>query len=447
MFKKLFIVFTLTILMMVSCIPAIAETISKLDKNQDALVISNDDFEYMDPEWFDLWTLNNPPQNIFYCGYDVAIDEKNNLIYVAGLNYNMMDANHSYVLQYDMEGNLKESKYWEKYFQFNSPHEQCNAICVYDGYLYVARANPNTGNLIVEKYDKTFSQPLWKKSYDNIGEPSRMEYYENNLYIFGMVRPHADNVYFVKISENNGDLKWSNSLKHTNARLASFITPIGDYIYLCGTQRDDGDGYFNIYLKKYHVDGNLINEIVLDNNDWENAFSMAYDGENLIVFANVGFSSTHVEIAMVRFNKKLEQIGSPKPILDISDSDWGNSAIIHKNNIYIVGTKFTGEGNNLYKKITFLAKYSLDGDMALYKVWASNPQRDPFSSAHGIAASENNLYIAGMDSSTYIENYGSSFLLKCDLEGSHSRKHIASRFTNLHSFFLWLKGLVDFNSK
>jgi len=428
--KPIILLITL-ILIISSGFVSIAQTVSK--SNEDKFtnnVLYTGDFEYVDPEWSTLWTLEEPPDGIRYCGYQLVIDDKNSLIYVAGNTYNMLDAKYNYILQYDLDGNLKNYKAWEKLDIFNGEHEQCNAMCVNDGNLYVAIANPDSGKLIVEKYDKSFSEPKWHKTYEFIGEPAKMIFYNNNLYIVVLERPHPTKVTLIKVSANNGDLKWSNSVGK-NARLSAHIVPVGNHIYIGGTQKESAIS-FNVYILKFNVDGNLVSKIVYNKNDWDNIFSLIYDGENLRAFFNTGYYCTSTDIAMVKFNENLKKVGEPKLLIDVADWNWGNYAIIHKDNIYIASNKMDEVGNNLFKKIALLSKFNLEGDLIFNKVWARNSV-SPSSSANGIAGYGTNLFVSGTDTSRVNQNYGCNYLLKCNLDGSHPRNQIFSRFPILKS--------------
>jgi hypothetical protein len=431
MMRKAILILVLIVLIISSCNISIAKTFSKVNENKSPdITLNNGDFEYVDPEWSTFWTSEKPLSGIRYCGYQLLVDNKNNLIYVAGNTFNMLDAKYNYILQYDLNGNLKKYKSWEKLHISNGEHEQCNAMCVNDGNLYVAIANPDSRKLIVEKYDESFSEPKWHKTYDITGEPAKMIFYNNNLYIVVLERPHPTKVKFIKVSAGNGDLKWSNSIGK-NARLSAHILPVGNHIYIGGSQKESPVS-FDIYLLKFHVDGTLVGKITYNKKDWDNIFSLIYDGENLRAFFNTGYTCWSTDIAMVKFNKNLKQIGEPKLLVDVADCNWGNYAIIYKDDIYIVSNKMEEVGNNLFKKIAFLSKFNIDGDPIFNKVWARNTV-SPFSTANGILGYDNNLFVSGTDSSRIDQNYGSNYLLKCNLDGSHPRNQIFSRFPILKS--------------
>ena len=95
--KKILLIFVVIFLLASSSITTIAQTISN-DNNSTELT-KNDDFEYIDPEWSNLWTMENPPDSTYYCGYEIEADDRNNLIYVNGITYNSYDAEYTYLLQ------------------------------------------------------------------------------------------------------------------------------------------------------------------------------------------------------------------------------------------------------------------------------------------------------------------------------------------------------------
>ena len=383
---------------------------------------TNNDEDVIDPEWVTTWHEQNMPEGRVDEGKDIAIDEDNGYIYVAGYGV-YADAERpciNFLLQYDLKGDLTNHKIWERGLH-GLP------VCEHNGYVYIARSPPSQDKLIVEKYDQDLDNPIWVISVEEDDNeagwyisPGKIVEHNGFLYIAGRIGydGRGSESFLYKFNTIDGDIEW----KKTWAPECHDLRPLSiakhnDYIYICGWKEKGSCGNLecDIFVLKYNTDdGKLVNEAIWDGgsgrDDW--ATVIIYHEEHLYVFGNTAWLSfSRQEIILLKYDLELNQIGERQRLL--YDYDWNlvEDAIIYNGHIFVVG-----EICDPIVPYALLAKYDLDGNMYFCKTGPSS-ETSHLRRACAISAYDNNLYITGSRSSP--KPYGDAFLMKCNEDGSH----------------------------
>ena len=387
----------------------------------------NGDEDVIDPEWVTTWHEQNLPQDeTYYQGRCVAIDEKNDYIYIAGFSSGERPEQIAFLVQYDLNGNYITHKIW--HFDVRTSPMGI-AMCVDNGFVYVAHPSPQADTLVIEKYDYKLSSPLWSTQVNSDGGelrgsvPKESIVYGEYLYLSGCgYCSYGQSGFLLKCDLCNGNIKWIKTRDHpSEACCFSHLVADDDYIYVDGWIASNLI-YGGLITSKYHIDGTLENEAIWDaGGDGCGSFSAAIrcDGGYLNVFANhYDISLMHCIVILLKYDLELNQKGEPRLLLDKGDWNQAEDAIIYNNHIFVVGSTGMDIGMG-FTSIAFLSKYDLDGNMVWdsCKVWASN-ERSPYSGARAISTYDKNVYITGWDSPP-IPKLIEAFLLKCNLDGSH----------------------------
>ncbi|MBI2937172.1 MAG: PQQ-binding-like beta-propeller repeat protein [Thaumarchaeota archaeon] len=298
--------------------------------------------------WYEIWTHE---------GHDVAygVATSDDGVYVVTSSGEYLVGVSTFLLKYDLEGNLLWSRNWTRN-QINEAH----SVVVSSNSVYVVGYTGSTDNFdaFLLKYDLD-GNLLWEK-------------------VWGEYQYH-----------------WAQSL-----------TVSGDRIYVAGSM--GGDKGYTAFISTFNLDGALIWNKTYDDggvNNRTHAYGVSVSGDNIYLAGSTG-SEEDYDVFLLKMNSN----GSPiwRKIWDNNRSSEARSISISEQDIYVAGW-IVEPDNDVEDAI--LLKYGSDGNL----IWSRTYGDIETEIAYGVAVSDDNVYVAGKKG--YFQRFG-TLLLKYDSNGN-----------------------------
>jgi len=346
-------------------------------------------------------------------GYDMAIDDENNYLYISGDAQGVFEDDEFYfdniLIQYNLNDESKNEPNW--YRILGEKGDFYLGSCVIDvdvnGYIYVTYVN-KTDDIVLSKYDSNGNNIKNWPVLDIPGIPLSLDIDDNFIFIIGETSEGS----FLITYDTNGTYQWEKTSERMEG--AYTITIDNGYVYVACTRdppEDDDKG--DVVLFKYDTDGNYQWEKLYDGSLWDMPSSIAVYDEYLYLTGVSGSLYEAYNTFLLKYDLDGNQIWSDAKIFSEYDENNINSPhithsfTIDDNHIFITGEVQTKISSGFVKKKAFLLKYDTDGNFLWKKTW---PEFSGTTSSYRIKSCNNCLYLTGTDS-------GEVFLLKCSYDG------------------------------
>ncbi len=327
--------------------------------------------------WSEIWTQE---------GHDVAygVATSDDGVYVVAASGEYLMGVSTFLLKYDLEGNLMWSRNWTKN-QINEAH----SITVTDNSVYVAGYTGSTdrfdafllkydldGNLIWEKVWGEY-QYHWVQSLTVSGD---------SVYAAGSMGGDEGYTAFISMFNLDGTLIWDKTYDGgvNNRTHAYGVSVSGDNIYLAGSTGSEED--YDVLLVKTDSNGNLLWSRIWNNDQSSEARSISVSEGKIYVAGWIANPDNDVEDALLlKYDSDGNLIWS-RTYGDI-ETEIAYGVAVSDGNVYVTGKK------GFFQRFgTLLLKYDSDGNI----IWGNTYDRSRFGGAHSIVISGGSLYTAGV---------------------------------------------------
>jgi len=276
---------------------------------------------------------------------------------------------------------------WYKIWSYEG-HDVAYGIAISGGSIYTAVASGQYISGVASfllKYDLD-GNLIWSKNWtkNQINEPHGIAASESSIYMVGLTGSVDDYDAFLLKYDSDGNLVWSKIWGVGQSDWAQSVTVSGGSIYVTGSTGSEEN--YDAFLSKYDPDGNLIWSKTYGGSKATRtmAYGIATSGGSIYVVGSTG-SEEDYDAFLLKYDSDGRLIWS-KTYGGI-ESEAAYSIAISGGNIYTAGKKgfFQGYG-------TLLLKYDSNGDL----IWGQTYERSRYGGAYGISISEGGIYTAGV---------------------------------------------------